>query len=298
MKRFRRIALWGSVALLVVWLVASAVTCWILTGRPHPLAPEPASLVGLPGLEERHLMTDDGIELGAWFFRPKGTRPAVLLLHGNRASRSRFAKLMPFLAREGAGVLAISLRAHGDSDGRTNDFGYSARRDVIAAVHFLERECPGRPIVIVGESLGAAAALFAARDCAGVVKGYVLAAPYGRLDTAVWNRCDRHLFPPFSQAAYAGLRLWAPAFLPVSTANIAPAEHLLEIPEATPVTVFAAEDDRYARIDEVRTMVESIQKHARLVTVRGGGHGMFLFVHETEYRTTILDLLALVEGRK
>jgi alpha-beta hydrolase superfamily lysophospholipase len=206
--------------------------------------------------------------------------------------------MMPFLAQEGTGVLAISLRAHGDSQGRTNDFGYSARRDVIAAVRFLEQECPGSPIIIVGESLGAAAALFAAQDCAGAVKGYILAAPYGRLDTAVWNRCDRHLFPPLSQAAYAGLRLWAPAFLPVSMAEIAPADHLRDIPQATPVTIFAVEDDRYARIDEVRLMAEAIRTHARLVTVRGGGHERFLAVHETEYRKTILELLAQVEGMK
>lgn len=297
-KRLRRVLFRGAVALIVVWLVASAIACRILTGRAHPSRPEPASLVGLPDLEERRLVTDDGIDLGAWFLRPRGSRPAVLLLHGNRSSRSCFGRMIPFLAQEGAGVLAISLRAHGDSEGETNDFGYSARRDVVAAVRFLECECPGRPIVIVGESLGAAAALFAARDCAAGVKGYVLAAPYGELDSAVWNRCNCHLFPPLSQAAYAGLRLWAPAFLPVSTSEIAPADHIREIPQSTPVTIFAAEDDRYARIDEVRRMAEVIRTHARLVTVRGGGHGRFLGVHETEYRRTILELLGQVEGMK
>ena len=191
--------------------------------------------------------------------------------------------------------MAISLRAHGDSAGETNDFGYSARRDVVAAVRALERECPGRPIVIVGESLGAAAALFAARDCAGLVKGYVLAAPYGRLDSAVWNRCDTHLFPPLSQAAYAGLKLWAPAFLPVSGTEISPADHLRDIPETTPVTIFASEDDRYARIDEARAMAEAVRTHGKLVAVRGGGHAKFLAMHESEYRRGILELLSQVD---
>jgi pimeloyl-ACP methyl ester carboxylesterase len=294
-KRLRRIFLWGTAAFILLWLVGSFIAVWILTGRPHRLSPESASLVPFPNLEEHRLRTDDGVDLGAWLIRQGGVRPSVLLLHGNRSSRSSFAKVMPFLAQAGFGVMAISMRAHGDSTGKTNDFGLSARQDVIAAVSFLKRECPGRPIVIVGESLGAAAALFAAKDCAGDVKGYFFAAPYGSLDSAVWNRCACHLFPPLSQAAYAGLRLWAPAFLPVSTKEIAPAEHLLDVPETVPVTIFASEEDRYARIEEVRSMVGKIRSHARLIAVRGGDHTRFLVQHGAEYRKTLLELLDQVE---
>src|SRR5581483_2526892 len=135
------------------------------------------------------------------------------------------------------------------SGGEVNDFGLGARRDVEAAVGFLERERPGRKIVVVGESLGAAAALFAARRCRGRVGGYLLAAPYGDLETAVWNRCDNRLFPPFREIAYAGLRLWAPAFLPAGVQEIRPADFLIELPEWMPVTLFASEADRSARID-------------------------------------------------
>ena len=298
LKRIRRILLWSTATSFLLWLFGSCIAAWILTRRPHRRHPEPASLVQVQGLEEHRLRTEDGVDLGAWLIRQDAGRPLVLLLHGNRSSRSSFATLMPFLAQEGFGVMAISLRAHGDSMGSVNDFGLGASQDVVAAVRFLKRECPGRPIVIVGESLGSAAALFAAKECAGSVDGYLLAAPYGSLESAVWNRCDCHLFPPLSQAAYAGLRLWAPAFLPVSTKGIAPAEHLLDLPETVPVTIFASEDDRYARIEEVRSMAEVLRSHARLISLRGGDHARFLSRHETEYRKAILDLLEQVERGK
>ena len=49
-------------------------------------------------------------------------------------------------------VLPITVRAHGDSEGRRNDFGWSARHDVEAAVSYLEARTEA-PIVVLGISL-------------------------------------------------------------------------------------------------------------------------------------------------
>ena len=57
------------------------------------------------------------------------------------------------VAAEGCATLLISLRAHGDSTGDVNDIGYSARHDVVAAVDFLERRRPGRPVIIQARSI-------------------------------------------------------------------------------------------------------------------------------------------------
>jgi alpha/beta superfamily hydrolase len=75
--------------------------------------------------------------------------------------------VMQWLAEAHFTVLAISLHAHGDSTGEINDVGWSARHDVTAAVAFLQRECPKQPVYIVGGSLGAAAAIFAAGELVG-----------------------------------------------------------------------------------------------------------------------------------
>lgn len=289
-KRIRR-ALAGTVsALFLLWLVASGLATRALTGRARARGGESP-----PGTESHRLRTEDGLDLGAWLVRPAGTRPVLLLLHGNGGTRGSFAHVLPFLATEGLGGMAVTLRAHGDSSGDVNDFGYSAGRDVVAAVAFLERELPGCPIVIVGESLGASAAMFAAKACAGRVRGYLFAAPYDALPTAVWNRCDSRLFPPLSTAAYAGLCLWAPVFLPVGPGDIRPADHLSEIPDSVPVTIFASDEDRYARIADVRSMAERIRSHATLVVVHGGDHGRFLSLHDGEYRQAILALVARAE---
>ena len=101
--------------------------------------------------------------------------------------------------------------------GEIDDAGYSARHDVFAAVDFLERRRPGRPVVIDGNSMGSAAAIFAAEELGHRVAAYILESPYQDLKTAVWNRIDNRLPAGLSHAAYGGLRLVSPLFLPHQT---------------------------------------------------------------------------------
>ena len=279
----------AAAGLVLLWLALSAIATWKLTRRSATKA-EPA----WEGVEAIRLRASDGIECGAWLIPGDSAKPVVLLLHGNGVSRTHFSGLMRFLAEQHDGVMAVSLRAHGDSDGSVNDFGLSARLDVIAAVQFLAGRFPGRPVVIVGESLGSGAAIFAAKECAGV-RAYLFAAPYTDLDTAVWNRCRYRLPPLLSHAAYAGLRLWAPVFFPVSVHAVRPIDHIAEIPESVPVVIVASEGDQLTRIDEVRAMQAKIASHSTLVAFKEGGHGEFLTKHEAEYRQAIIDLVGAVK---
>lgn len=282
-----------AVLMLLAWLALSAFVAWKLTRRAAPMKHEVAPVFAFAKVEEYRIKTSDRQDLGAWLIR--GSNPvSVLLLHGNGASRTAELPLMEDLGRDGYSVLAITFRAHGDSSGTVNDVGYSARNDVTAAVSFLEREVPGKKIVIVGHSLGAAAALFSARDCAGHVSGYVLESPYLDLSTAVWNRCDNQLCHPFSDSAYWGLRLWAAVFLPESPKLIRPVDHVAEIPAGVPVTIIASKDDRHARLWEAEEFARRAGGRAKLVAM-GGKHGHIFAENREEYLAAIRRLLQRVE---
>ena len=62
-----------------------------------------------------------------------------------------------------------------------------------AAVEFLEKRRPGRPLIVSGNSMGSAAAVFAAKELGHRVQGYILESPYQDLKVAVWNRLDNSL---------------------------------------------------------------------------------------------------------
>ncbi|MGD0517017.1 MAG: alpha/beta fold hydrolase [Thermoguttaceae bacterium] len=287
----RKLLLVAALTGLVVWVGSSAFVAWKFTRRSDSPFPELPPNVPWATVDGHRLKTSDNQEIGAWLVRSNGQKGCVLLLHGHGGSRRDMLQVMQWLAEAHFTVLAISFRAHGDSTGRTYDFGWSNRHDVIAAVEFLQQEFPQRPIYIVGRSLGAAAAIFAAGELHGKVAGYFLEQPYKDLRSAVWNRLQNHLPPVMDWAAYCGLRLWAPVFLPVDLNQISPYSHIKEIPESVPIVIVTGSDDRHARLENVIALFNRVQSHAKLVIFKGIAHEALDKADPQLYRITLFNLL-------
>jgi alpha-beta hydrolase superfamily lysophospholipase len=276
---------------LVAWLAASALVAWSMTRRYHERSPEPPPQVASGSTESVRLQTSDGEEIGGWFVRGDRRKGCVLLLHGIGASRREMLPVMQWLAEAGYSVLAVSFRAHGDSTGNVIDIGWSARHDVVAAVKFLRRQCPGRPVYVVGRSMGAAAAIFAAKELQGDVAGYFFEQPYKDLKSAVWSRLHHHVPPGLDLVAYLGLRLWAPVFLPESPDEISPYEHIRAIPENVPIVFITGSADRHALLEDVKILYNRVQSHARLVVFPGAVHEALDRNNPQLYRSSLFQLL-------
>lgn len=293
--RLRRL---GAVVLLVpiLWLFASFIFAYTLTRRPHAPFAEPAPAVSWGTLEEHRLTASDGETLGAWLHRGPQDGPAVVILHGNRGCRGASLPAAEFFASQGCAVLLVSLRAHGDSTGVVNDFGYSARRDVVAAVAFLEKERPSRPILINGTSMGAAAAIFAGAELGERVAGYVLESPYRDLHQAVRNRTAQYLPPVLDHIAYTGVVLVGPLVLPEAD-RIAPIDHVEGIPPSVPVLFLSGAKDVRARPVEAQALCDRIAGHARLVLFDAAGHENLIRADRRCYEAVVAPLLHRVAGR-
>jgi uncharacterized protein len=243
-------------------------------------------------IEDRPLTTSDGQELGAWLVRGDPNRPCVLVLHGNGSSRSGMLGVIQILAKPRCTVLAVTLRAHGDSTGEVNDLGWSARHDVVAGVALLKKEFPGRPVYVLGRSLGAAAAIFAAEELGESVAGYVLEQPYTDIKSATWNRLQKYLPPGLDAVAYLGLRLWGPVFLPVDANKISPYERIVDIPECVRVVVMTGSADRQPSPDEVSDLAARIASHSRLIMFAGADHVGLEGYDPVLYRDMVLYFLS------
>jgi uncharacterized protein len=272
--------------LIAAWLVVSLGAAYKLTRRPHARFEEPAPTVPWGEFESLRLRTRDGQTLGAWFLPGRKEAPSVMLLHGNGGSRRSNLRLAEVLAPRGYSVLMISMRAHGDSTGTFNDFGYGARHDVVAATEFLERRRPGGRIVIHGVSLGSAAAAFAAEELGERVHGYVLECPYRDLKTAVRNRTRAYLPPIFEWVAYHSLLAVSPAVLR-ELDRISPVDAIGGVPEATPVLILAGRADWKALPEEAEALLARVRSHGRLVVFDGAAHVRLHVADPGRYREEI-----------
>jgi alpha-beta hydrolase superfamily lysophospholipase len=166
-------------------LVALALLGACADARP----PAPAGLLGEGAFPASQLAMDDGTTLPFDTYRPAGPpRAVVLALHGFNDYRKAFDQVGPKLARAGLIVYAADQRGFGETDTRGLWPG-TARlaADTAAMVRAIRSRHPGRPLYLLGESMGGAIAMAALAGRSPTltskeIDGLVLIAP------AVWGR--------------------------------------------------------------------------------------------------------------
>jgi pimeloyl-ACP methyl ester carboxylesterase len=105
-----------------------------------------------------------------------GTGPLVLCVPGMGDLRSVYRFLAPALVDAGYRVATMDLRGHGDSDATFSSYDdVAAGTDIVALVGEL-----AGPAVVVGNSMGAGAAAWAAAEAPDRVSGLVLIGPFVR----------------------------------------------------------------------------------------------------------------------
>jgi pimeloyl-ACP methyl ester carboxylesterase len=105
-----------------------------------------------------------------------GEGPLIVLVPGMGDLRSTYRFVAPRLCEAGYKVASTELRGHGDSDTGFDSYGDNDTAfDIVALIEALTG-----PAVIVGNSMGAAAAVLAAGARPELVSGLVLVGPFVR----------------------------------------------------------------------------------------------------------------------
>ncbi|MCZ8184495.1 MAG: alpha/beta fold hydrolase [Beijerinckiaceae bacterium] len=142
--------------------------------RPAPGWIAPADH-GLPQAERLEIRASDGTLLSGWFVPPK--RPdalTYLYFHGNANGLQRRATRFGLMTSTGDGLLAMSYRGYGGSEGQPTEANLHA--DAALILTELGKRVPADRIVLFGESLGSGVALNLARQ--RPVRGVILDSPY------------------------------------------------------------------------------------------------------------------------
>lgn len=148
----------------------------------------------------------DGVSIkvaGWWVPCPGGSEKACVILHGYADGKVGGIAWGPTWVSLGFNVLAIDLRAHGESGGSDSTAGYHERHDVRQVLDQLKRDRPAEceEIVLFGVSLGAAVAV-AAAEGRDDIAALVLDCPFADYRNAVDTWAARMKMP------LPGLRPW------------------------------------------------------------------------------------------
>lgn len=229
-------------------------------------------------------------------FDVAGEGPLVICAPGMGDLRSVFRSLAPALVEAGYRVATMDLRGHGDSDA-----GFSTYDDVAAGSDLIAlSDHLGGPAVLVGNSMSAGAAVWAAAEAPDRVAGLVLLGPFVRNSPvglasriafrlglirpwgpAVWNAWYAKLYPGRPPADLdehrAGIReslrrpgRWR-AFVVTSHTSHAPAEARLGEVRAPTLVIMGDRDPDFGDpAAEARFAADRLG--AEVLMVPGAGH--------------------------
>ena len=247
----------------------------------------------IPKTETRRLRRDEG-QLA---YDLLGEGPLVICLPGMGELRSKYLYNTQALAEAGFRVATMDLRGHGDSDATFSAYDdVAAGTDALALVEEL-----GGPAVLVGNSMGAGAAVWAAAERPDLVAGLALLGPFvrqvpinpllagafriamsGPWAPLVWHAYLPSLYPGRKPADFAEHRAairasmrrpgHAKAFTATTRTSHAPAEARLgEVTQPALVVMGTADPDFPDATAEANWIVEHLAD-AELLLVHGAGH--------------------------
>ena len=105
------------------------------------------------------VLSADGTAIPVGVYRPEvAPVGSAILVHGQGGDRLSVAPLAEMYLERGYAVYAMDQRASGESASPLVSFGYFEKDDVAAMVDFAEQQSPQLPVVVHGQSMGAATA--------------------------------------------------------------------------------------------------------------------------------------------
>ena len=272
--------------LLLAGFFLGLLASWIFGGvysaacnRPVPLPKKfPVEAVTFP--------SKSGATISGWLVAGETNRGVVILQHGVHADKSTLVGRAKFLSAAGYAVLMFDFQAHGESAGHVITFGFLESRDSQAAVEFVKNKFPGKPVAVIGVSLGAAAAVLANPPLD--VQALVLEMMYPNIEDAVKDRIEMRL-GPLGRCLSPLLTTQIPFRAGCSVESLSPLRAVAKI--TAPKLFLAGTEDRETKFAEAKMIFTNAAEPKIFLAFDGARHEDLNHFAPEPYQKIILDFL-------
>ena len=134
------------------WVVADQS----LIAKPRDLTTSPSEFGISYEPVTFHPLTDPDIVLRGWWMPHEDSKATVIWVHGLDSARDGRIEFLATLYRKGYSILTFDLRGHGESDKVALGGGAYEIKDVQGAINLAKDKDPGKSIIMIGISFGAA----------------------------------------------------------------------------------------------------------------------------------------------
>jgi dipeptidyl aminopeptidase/acylaminoacyl peptidase len=288
----RRLGRWvAGVAVVVAMAVpATIATKSVLRAQrmAHPpkvsVTPEDTerARAAIAGLVDVAMTTKDGLTLRGW--QAPGAKGTVVFVHGWMGNRVQLVREAAMVARHGYGVLLYDSRGSGMSDGDLSTWGDEERRDVTAALDYLD----GRPdvdsqrIALMGFSVGGSTVtLVAAADPR--VRAVVVVSTWTSLEDEVHHAFDR--YGPLASVP----ALWTLG-RSMDVDAVRPVDRIAAV-HPRPLLMIAGDSDDDTPLVAAERLFAAAGEPKELWIVPGANHGQVATVAPAAYEARVVAFL-------
>ncbi len=273
----------AALILLVVLVAGVCAVVWMtgtdaIARAPRQHFEQPAKLpIDVVSLEGEP-------ELVGWAAERSGSCGAVVLLHGRGSDKTGLVERARLFFDAGYSVLMFDLSGHGESSGDRRGFGYTEGNDAGRILAYARQRFPDRRIAAVGQSLGAAAFVFAAP--AARADAYVLEQLYATLSETTALRAPL----PVLRGLQASILLaQMPLRLGYRADDVRPVDRIgtLEMP----TLLLAGTADPFVDTGQSERLLQASAWFSDLRWFEGAGHVDLLRRDPAKYRAEVLAFL-------
>lgn len=239
--------------------------------------------------ETHHCQVDETVKLEAWYIPRRRAKGIVVMFHGYAVAKDQLLPEAQAFHQLGYAVFLVDFRGSGGSNQSTTSAGFYEATDVAHALTYVEANFKvDRPVILYGQSMGAAALLRAVQVNELQPDAVIIEAVFDRMLSTIENRFNTMGLPSFPAAHL--LLLWGSVQQGYNGFAHNPVDYAAAV--TCPVLMLHGQEDPRVTLAQAKTIYDQIRSEKVFESFEKVSHESYVRVDEARWKVVVGSFLA------